>query len=143
MVREVASHEGDHLLDLVVHVLIIEVQPLEPFLSKAGLHALGPLDLIDGEDDLSRPLFEPVGPVEGDGVEVHDAVFHDFLEGHPHLLLDLAQPDLDIGLVVFGGDLVEEGDALVLDGGHAQDVRVRVELQLVNAFEALLQVRLH
>ena len=42
-----------------------------------------------------------------------------------------------------GEDLVVEGDDLLLGGDHSKDFLVFGELELGDAFEALLQVRLH
>ena len=42
-----------------------------------------------------------------------------------------------------GEDLVVEGDDLLLGGNHAEDFLVFGKLELGDAFEALLQVRLH
>ena len=49
----------------------------------------------------------------------------------------------DANLGFCGEDLVVERDHLLLGGNHAEDFLVFGKLELGDAFEALLQVRLH
>jgi len=68
--------------------------------------------------------------------------FDNVVNGRHHHVLDLQQPLLDGAARLARRYRLVEVDLLHLAAVHGHDVEVGVELQVADAFEALLQVRL-
>mmetsp|Transcript_1669 Transcript_1669/g.3061 ORF Transcript_1669/g.3061 Transcript_1669/m.3061 type:complete len:304 (+) Transcript_1669:8558-9469(+) len=112
-----------------------------------GLNSARPLDLIDGQNNLTLPKFDPVHEVLLGVVNL--GLVNRVSHGLPHDGLNLNKPSLDVTSRVIGVDelviarLVLKWNPLVLGVQARSDIEVLLEFQLGNTVKTLLHVRLY
>ena len=137
---QVPAHQLRHVEQLLVTLGVVLAQLLR--LNRL-LRLLRPVDLVARQDDLARPLEDPLRPrclrIVG------HAQAHLRVDRRPHHALHVGEPVLHRPL---GTHLVVPLDPLALAGEHHRDLepavgrRVLVKGHLVDRFKALAQMRL-
>ena len=138
---EVGAHEAHHVVQLLRALGLVLLEALEAARVERHLRLARPVDLVDREHDHARPVEHPrrarlggVGLVRL-GADARDRLLHH--------ALDLQQPLLDHAVGGLRVERLAEGDALAFDGEHGGDEQLLGEVELRDALEALLEVRLH
>eukprot|EP00964_Phaeocystis_antarctica_P055483 scaffold32640_cov63-Phaeocystis_antarctica.AAC.1 len=139
--RQVApAHELHHVVELLRALGLVLLEALEPAVERR-LRLARPEDLVDDEHHHAGPVDGPLRAVLARVVGVR--LVHLVGDGLLHGELHLEHPLLHHAVGERGVDGHLEGHRLLLDGDHALDDLVLVEVERVDALEALLQVRLH
>ena len=144
--RQVAPHQLDDVGELCVERRLVLLQRRHTSAGpKGSFRALRPHQLVDTQHHLPRPRRHPLGarPLR---VVVHGSN-RVVTDGHLHGRLEVAHPQLDVALAVTTGrvDRRVQLNTLALDAAHGSDLgrRVVVEVDVGDALEALVKVRLH
>ena len=135
---EFTSNEIHRVFDLLVR---LEQKFGQTLLHNPFFHFLRPIDLTGADHDLPGPFQYPsfsIAILVG-----HQRVLDDHADGQMHLIFDLYEPFLDHATCFARVDRGFELHHFFLHGDHRGDFALLVELQTIDAFEALLQMRLN